>query len=112
MLAANKTVAQHIKKISSNETPPFVYRVHEKPDADKMQKLLEFLKAIGYQIKYNKRDGSAFFQKLLSDIKGTKEEIVIEEIALRSMMKAIYDTKNIGHFGLGFEDYTHFTSPI
>ena len=113
MLAANKTVAEHIKKISSqNFTYPFIYRVHAKPDSDKMKKLLEFLKAIGYQIKMNKKDISAFFQKLLNDIKGTKEEIVIEEIALRSMMKAIYDTKNVGHFGLGFEDYTHFTSPI
>jgi len=113
MLAANKTVAEHIKKISNEKfSYPFVYRVHEKPDSDKMKKLLEFLKAIGYHIKFSKKDLSSFFQKLLNDIKGTKEEIVIEEIALRSMMKAIYDTKNIGHFGLGFEDYTHFTSPI
>jgi len=113
MLAANKTVAEHIKKISNEKfSYPFVYRVHDKPDSDKMKKLLEFLKAIGYHIKFSKKDLSSFFQKLLNDIKGTKEEIVIEEIALRSMMKAIYDTKNIGHFGLGFEDYTHFTSPI
>lgn len=113
MLAANRTVSEHINKISNEKfTFPFIYRVHEKPDSEKMKKLLEFLKAIGYQFKYNKNDLSAFFQKLLNDIKGTKEEIVIEEIALRSMMKAIYATKNIGHFGLGFEDYTHFTSPI
>jgi ribonuclease R len=113
MLAANRTVAEHIKKISTEKfIYPFIYRVHAKPDSDKMKKLLEFLKAIGYQINFNKKDISVFFQKLLSDIKGTKEEIVIEEIALRSMMKAIYDTKNVGHFGLGFEDYTHFTSPI
>jgi ribonuclease R len=113
MLSANKTVAKHIKKISNeNFTYPFIYRVHDKPDADKMKKLLEFLKAIGYQIKFNKNDLPSFFQKLLNDIKGTKEEIVISEIALRSMMKAMYSTKNVGHFGLGFEDYTHFTSPI
>ncbi len=113
MLAANKTVAQHIKKISSEKfSYPFIYRVHEKPDTEKMKKLLEFLKAIGYQIKFNKNDLTSFFQKLLNDIKGSKEEIVIEEIALRSMMKAMYATKNVGHFGLGFEDYTHFTSPI
>jgi len=113
MLAANRTVSEHIKKISNeNFTYPFIYRVHEKPDAEKMKKLLEFLKVIGYQIKFNKNDLSSFFQKLLKDIKGTKEEIVIEEISLRSMMKAMYATKNIGHFGLGFEDYTHFTSPI
>lgn len=113
MLAANRTVSEHIKKISNEKfTYPFIYRVHEKPDAEKMNKLLEFLKAIGYQFKFNKNDLSSFFQKLLNDIKGTKEEIVIEEISLRSMMKAMYATKNIGHFGLGFKDYTHFTSPI
>jgi ribonuclease R len=113
MLAANRTVSEHIKKISTEKfTYPFIYRVHEKPDSEKMKKFLEFLKSIGYQIKFDKKDISSFFQKLLNDIKGTKEEIVIEEIALRSMMKAIYDTKNVGHFGLGFEDYTHFTSPI
>ena len=113
MLSANKTVAKHIKKISNeNITYPFIYRVHDKPDTEKMKKLLEFLKAIGYQIKINKSDLPSFFQKLLNDIKGTKEEIVISEIALRSMMKAMYSTKNVGHFGLGFQDYTHFTSPI
>ncbi len=113
MLLANKTVAEHIKKISTDEKMlPFIYRIHEKPDQAKMKKLIDFLFAIGYKRTPGKKLQSDFFQKLLSDIKGSKEEIVIEEIALRSMMKAIYSPKNIGHFGLGFEDYTHFTSPI
>jgi len=113
MLLANKTVAKHIFNISTdNKRLPFVFRVHEKPDREKMEKFFIFLKAIGHKFKPVKKVTSKYFQGLLKSIKGLKEEIVIEEVALRSMMKAVYSTNNAGHFGLGFEHYTHFTSPI
>ncbi len=114
MLIANKTVAQHVKKISpsKNAVLPFIYRVHEKPDKEKMERFFGFLSAMEVPYKPVKRISSRYMQQLLESIKGTKEEIIIEEVALRSMMKAIYSEVNIGHFGLGFKDYTHFTSPI
>jgi ribonuclease R len=77
-----------------------------------MKKFFEFLHALGVKFQPIKQVTSKYLQKLLNAIRGTKEEFVIEEVALRSMMKAEYSTKNIGHFGLGFENYTHFTSPI
>ena len=114
MLLANKTVARHIRIISpsKNKLLPFIYRVHEKPDEKKMNRFFEFLSAMNIPFKPVKRITSKYLQNLLRSIKGTKEEIIIEEVALRSMMKAVYSEKNIGHFGLGFKDYTHFTSPI
>ncbi|MHB2147713.1 ribonuclease R [Calditrichota bacterium LG25] len=114
MLIANKTVAQHIKKISPNKQAPlpFIYRVHEKPDEEKMNRFFNFLSAMRVPFKPVKRVTSRYLQNLLASIKGTKEEVIIEEVALRSMMKAVYSEQNIGHFGLGFKDYTHFTSPI
>ncbi len=114
MLMANQTVAQHIKRISpgGKNLLPFIYRVHEKPDQDKMKRFFDFLSAMRVPFKPVKRVTSRYMQQLLESIKGTKEEIIIEEVALRSMMKAVYSEKNIGHFGLGFKDYTHFTSPI
>lgn len=114
MLLANKTVAEHIKKISpaKGQVLPFIYRVHEKPDMEKMNKFFNFLKALGIKFKPVKRVTSLYFQSIIESIKGTPEETIIEEVALRSMMKAVYSEKNIGHFGLSFQDYTHFTSPI
>ncbi len=113
MLLANKTVAEHIKKISTRDfTLPFLYRVHEQPDEEKMEKFFGFLNTLGFKIKPRQNVSSKYFGQLLASIKDTKEAIVIEEVALRSMMKAIYSTKNVGHFGLGFRQYTHFTSPI
>jgi len=113
MLLANKTVAEHVKKIGDGKTiPPFIYRVHQKPDEEKMARFFEFLTAIGIAAEPPTKITSAYFQKILESIKGSPEEIIIEEVALRSMMKAIYSMNNVGHFGLGFEDYTHFTSPI
>jgi ribonuclease R len=113
MLLANKTVARHVKKISSeNQLLPFIYRIHAKPDPEKMLKFFDFLHAFGYKIKPVQKVSAKYFQQIIEKIKGTPEEIIIEEVALRSMMKAVYSTDNVGHFGLGFEDYTHFTSPI
>ena len=114
MLAANQTVANHIRKISPNKNflLPFIYRIHERPDDTKMQRFFKLLTALELPFKPVKRVTSRYLQTLLESIKGSNEETVIEEVALRSMMKAEYSTKNIGHFGLGFKDYTHFTSPI
>ncbi len=114
MLMANQVVARHIRNISPRKSDllPFLYRIHEKPDEAKMAKFFDFLHALGVSVKPVKKITSKFFQQVIESIKGTKEEIIIEQVALRSMMKAIYSDKNIGHFGLGFDDYTHFTSPI
>jgi len=115
MLMANQTVAVHIKNISPSRGAgllPFLYRVHEKPDDQKMTKFFEFLTALEVRYKPAKRVTSKYLQTLLESIKGSKEELIIEEVALRSMMKAVYSETNVGHFGLGFRDYTHFTSPI
>ncbi len=114
MLAANQTVARHIRHISpqKNNLLPFIYRIHDKPDEKKMNSFFNFLTALEVPFKPVKRMSSKYFQEVLESIKGTKEEQIIEEVALRSMMKAIYSEKNVGHFGLGFKDYTHFTSPI
>jgi ribonuclease R len=113
MLLANKTIARHILKINpANGNLPFIYRVHEKPDPEKMEKFFNLLEALGYKVNRVKKITPKYFQKILKNIRGKKEEIVIEEVALRSMMRAIYATKNIGHFGLAFREYTHFTSPI
>jgi len=113
MLMANKTVAAHIKTLPGYKSPPpFIYRVHEKPSPEKMEKFYNLLKALNIPFKPVKRISSRWFQQIIESIKGTPEETVIEEVALRSMMKAVYSEKNIGHFGLAFDDYTHFTSPI
>ena len=113
MLLANKTVATHVEKMIVREKkPPFIYRIHQKPDEEKMKNFFDFLHALGVKFNPTKQVTSMYLQKLLKSIKGTKEEFVIEEVALRSMMKAEYSTDNIGHFGLGFGNYTHFTSPI
>jgi ribonuclease R len=114
MLAANQTVARHIFNISPNKKQilPFLYRVHEQPNEEKIARLFNFLSAMQVHFKPVKKVTSKYIQQLLETIKGTKEELVIEEVALRSMMKAVYSEKNVGHFGLGFRDYTHFTSPI
>lgn len=111
MLLANRTVAQDIG--TRRNAPPFVYRVHEKPDAQKIRQLAEYIRAFGYSLKYSE-DGvdSKQLNALLEKIKGSPEQAVIEEAALRSMAKARYDIQNIGHYGLAFQYYTHFTSPI
>lgn len=114
MLAANQTVAKHILSISPNKTKllPFLYRVHEQPNEEKITKFFDFLAALQVPFQPVKSISSQYLQELLLSIKGNKEEHLIEEVALRSMMKAVYSEKNVGHFGLGFQHYTHFTSPI
>lgn len=110
MLLANQIAAKHA---GGGKTPlPFVYRVHDLPDAEKVNEFAKFVKSLGYNFDPNGAKKTNSFQKLLEQVEGTEEEAVINEIAIRSMAKAVYSTENIGHYGLGFRYYTHFTSPI
>lgn len=115
MLLANKTVAMTIGKANGKKKPkPFVYRIHDKPDEHKLMDLAQLARGFGYKIKTqgDPREINRSVNKMLADIKGKAEENYLGTLAIRSMAKAIYSTSNIGHYGLGFEYYTHFTSPI
>jgi ribonuclease R len=112
MLLANKIIAGHFNKGKRDEPNPFVYRIHDRPDETKLFEFIQFVKSLGYKFNATSKNLSKEFQKLLLDANGTKEEAVLNEIAIRTMAKAIYSPKNIGHYGLGFSNYTHFTSPI
>lgn len=117
MLLANKTVAQHISKIlpdAGKKGDIFVYRVHDVPDPDKLKSLSKFIKRFGYNLKQStrKETTSKNLNRLLNDVKGKTEQNLIETLTIRSMAKAVYSTENIGHYGLAFSHYTHFTSPI
>ena len=113
MLMANQTVCKHVVNIAGSRKPnPFIYRVHERPDKEKLQKFQNFLNALGYKIRLRANITPTDFQSVLRQIEGHTDELLIKEVALRTMMKAIYSPKNIGHFGLAFDHYTHFTSPI
>ena len=113
MLLANQTVTKHVQKKLFNDKPyPFIYRVHEKPDKEKIQNFQTFLNALGYKIRVKENLKPGDFQAILQQIEGSKDEILVKEVALRTMMKATYSEKNVGHFGLAFDFYTHFTSPI
>ena len=112
MLLANRTVAELIGKSTSPKT--FVYRVHDVPDPDKLKDLNTFIKKFGYQLKNSdkKQSTAKNINKLLHEVKGKPEQNLIETLTVRSMAKAVYSTDNIGHYGLAFPYYTHFTSPI
>lgn len=112
MLLANKLVAKHIGFNKKSQPKPFVYRVHDLPDKDKILEFSKFVKTLGYSFDPNQSSRSKQFQALMESTKGTEEETLISELAIRSMAKAVYSTQNIGHYGLGFKYYTHFTSPI
>lgn len=114
MLLANKRVAETIGKRSGNKAPKtFVYRIHDKPDPDKLANFNLFIKKFGYGIQMaTSKTISSSLNSLLDHVKGKKEQNVIETLAIRTMAKAAYSTRNIGHYGLAFEYYTHFTSPI
>jgi ribonuclease R len=114
MLLANKKVAEKIGIHKGKEKPKtFVYRIHDKPSPEKLQNFIEFVSKLGYSLKTNSRKNLAnSFNRLFKDIEGKGEENMIESIAIRTMAKAKYSTKNIGHYGLGFDHYSHFTSPI
>ncbi|MDR0802244.1 ribonuclease R [Fluviicola sp.] len=114
MLLANKHVAMFVGKPQKGKDPvPFVYRVHDKPDPEKIALFSLFLDKFGYSLESSSPEKAAqSINKLLSDIQLKNEYNIIQQMAIRSMAKATYDTENIGHYGLAFEYYTHFTSPI
>jgi len=113
MLLANQTVARHIgAQKKETEVKPFLYRVHDLPDPMKLQELAGFVKQFGFSLEARNGVPSRELQKLLDKVEGSEVENVINEVALRCMAKAIYSTRNIGHYGLAFTHYTHFTSPI
>lgn len=111
MLLANRSVAEFIGKRKPPKT--FVYRVHDQPDDDKIAALENIIKRFGYKLDTRDRKStSQSLNKLLKDVHGKKEQNLIDTLAIRSMSKAVYTTNNIGHYGLAFDYYTHFTSPI
>lgn len=115
MLLANKTVAQTIGKVpGKKKAKAFVYRIHDKPDEVKLSDLAALSRTFGYKIKTSgsTREVNKSLNRMLVDVKGKGEENLLSTLAIRSMAKAVYSTVNIGHYGLGFEYYTHFTSPI
>ena len=115
MLLANRTVAERIGKVGRDaKTKVFPYRIHDLPDPDKLENLNWFVNRFGYKIRTSgsKSDVSKSLNKLLGEVRGTKEQNLIEMISLKAMQKAKYSTHNIGHYGLAFDYYTHFTSPI
>ncbi|MDD5694168.1 MAG: ribonuclease R [Bacteroidales bacterium] len=114
MLLANRRVAEKIGFVKGKTKPrTFVYRIHDKPSTEKLQNFIDFVGRLGYSLRTNSRKNLAnSFNQLFKAIEGKGEENMIESIAIRTMAKAKYSTKNIGHYGLGFEYYSHFTSPI
>ena len=115
MLLANKTVATHIGKPGKGQSAKtFVYRIHDVPNPDKLNNFAAFIKRFGYNLKTSGKQTaiSGSINHLLDEVQGKKEQNLIETLAIRSMAKAIYSTKNMGHYGLAFDFYTHFTSPI
>lgn len=115
MLLANQKVTEYVFTLTKGkgQDATFIYRIHDVPNPDKIEELSIFIHALGYEFETNKGEVRAKdINKLLKDIEGTPEENLIKVATIRSMAKAIYSTKNIGHFGLAFKYYTHFTSPI
>jgi ribonuclease R len=112
MLLANKTVAHEIAAGKNERLLPFVYRVHDLPDPKKLIELSHFVRPFGFSLDAKHGVSSKALQKLLDQAKGSDVENFINEVALRSMAKAVYSERNIGHYGLAFRTYTHFTSPI
>lgn len=114
MLLANRKVAEWVGNPGEGKKPKtFVYRVHDRPDADKLEKFNSFIHRFGYGIQlYSPQAISGSMNQLMQKVKGTKEQNVVETLAIRTMAKAEYSTRNIGHYGLAFDYYTHFTSPI
>ena len=116
MLLANRTVAEKIgRKTATNKNPKvFVYRIHDEPNPEKLSMLSKFVTKLGYKMRSpsGRTTSASALNTLLKEIHGTKEQNVIEQISLRTMQKARYSTENIGHYGLAFPYYSHFTSPI
>ena len=111
MLLANRLVAESIG-LNGKQSKAFVYRVHDKPDPDKLNDLQKFLSFLGYEFKTSVETASRDLNDLMESAKGTAEEKIVNQMAIRTMAKAEYSIDNIGHYGLAFEHYSHFTSPI
>ena len=111
MLLANVTVARHVGA-TGKDVRPLIYRIHDLPDPVRLRELGTFVKQFGFSLDVRNGVTSRALQKLLDQARGSEVETLINEITLRSMAKAVYSEKNIGHFGLAFTHYTHFTSPI
>jgi len=113
MLLANKIIAQHVGKVKKDDQArPFIYRVHDAPDPSRLADLANFVRQFGFLLDAKHAVSSNALQRLLDQVRGSEVENFINEVALRSMAKAVYSEKNIGHYGLAFTYYTHFTSPI
>ena len=120
MLLANRTVAEHVDKLrdqsgkeKTKDLYPFFYRVHDKPDLEKLNNVAETVKPLGIDVSFDRKNvSSKLINSVLQQVKESPMELTINQLMLRSMAKAEYDCKNIGHFGLGFKHYSHFTSPI
>lgn len=113
MLLANRKVAQFVGKPANGKPKPFVYRIHDRPDPDKLESFNSFIHKFGYGLELQTPSTiSRSMNLLLNNVKGRSEENVIETLAIRAMAKAVYSSRNIGHYGLSFEYYSHFTSPI
>ncbi len=115
MLLANRTVAQHIGQVPKGKREKaFVYRVHDMPDPGKLEDLSKLARTFGFKVRPSgtPREVNKSINRMLADVKGRGEENFLSTLAIRSMAKAVYTTDNIGHYGLGFDYYTHFTSPI
>jgi ribonuclease R len=110
MLLANKRVAEFVGKKLKGKT--FVYRIHDKPDPEKISNFRQFITRFGYKLTADENNLPKAMNRLMKEVAGRSEQNIIETIALRAMAKAIYSTDNIGHYGLAFKYYTHFTSPI
>jgi ribonuclease R len=114
MLLANRAVAEYVSGIKWNKKPvPFPYRIHDTPDEEKLKPFVAFAKKFGHG--FDMKDEfsiAASFNRLLKDVEGKPEQHVLEQLGIRTMAKAVYTSENIGHYGLGFEHYCHFTSPI
>jgi ribonuclease R len=114
MLLANRTVAENLGKIKLNNQPvPFPYRIHDNPDKEKLAPFIAFAKKFGHSFDTSTPDAiAASFNQMLKDVHGKPEQHVLEQLGIRTMAKAKYTIENVGHYGLGFEHYCHFTSPI
>ncbi|HKO81025.1 MAG TPA: RNB domain-containing ribonuclease, partial [Chitinophagaceae bacterium] len=114
MLLANRYVAENISKIKVKGKPlPFPYRIHDTPDEEKLLPFIAFANKFGHKFESSSPEAiAASFNQLLKDAHGHPEQHVLEQLGMRTMAKAKYTTENVGHYGLGFEHYCHFTSPI
>lgn len=110
MLLTNRRVSHYVSHLEGKKN--FIYRVHDKPNSDKLEALQNIIKRFGYSISFDKGKLSKSLNKLLADVSGKKEQNLIDTLTIRSMSKAEYSSQNIGHYGLAFDFYSHFTSPI